>query len=693
MFKHYPFIKQLNEKDCGVCSLAMIIKYYGGNYTLNELRKLTNTNNHGTTAYHLIEASKKIGFTAKGIKCKFDDLNKDNFILPCIAHLKYENSGHYIVIYKVDFKKKIIVIADPANKIKTITFNEFIKNWNEVLIFLYPITKLEIHKNMPIYKIVFSLFKQNKKLLINIIILSLLITLSNIITSFYLKTIVESLKQYYFLQNLILISLFFGTFYVFKNITLYYRNIVIIYLNQKIDLTLIIDVIKHLIHLPYLYYHNHTTGDVIQRISDAMTIKNSFTNILIFITTDLILFLSSLLLIIFINEKLTLILLIYIFIYFCLYLLFKNIIVTTLNNCKQEEAHLNTSLTESLIGINSIKGLHLEANFDNKLENGLINYSLKQKGLGKILNLRSLIYNLLKDINFIIFISFIMYLIVQKELSTNSIFIIQSLLFNIMNSLDSFTNLDIELSNLKLSLQRLIELQEEKIKDGVINKLYLKEINIKNLSYSNDKNVQVLKDITLCIKKGEKIVLVGTSGSGKSTLLKLCSNFYSSKRNKIFFNDFDYLDYSDKAREKNITYLSQDEYLFTGTILNNIIMNRSYDELILKKVIKICKIDLIVKDKSLGLNTLIYESGVNLSGGEKNRIILARYLLKATNYIFIDEGLSQIDTNMERQILKDMFKYFSDKTFVIVSHRLDNLDLFDRMIKLEEGQVILDVSK
>ncbi len=693
MFKHFPFIKQLNEKDCGVCSLAMIIKYYGGNYTLNELRKLTNTNNHGTTAYHLIEASKRIGFTAKGIKCKFDDLNKDNFVLPCIAHLKYESSGHYIVIYKVDFKKKTIVIADPASKIKTIIFDDFIKDWNEVLIFLYPITKLEIHKNTPIYKIIFSLFKQNKKLLINIIILSLLITLSNIITSFYLKTIVESLKQYYFLQNLILISLFFGTFYVFKNITLYYRNIVIIYLNQKIDLTLVIDVIKHLIHLPYLYYHNHTTGDVIQRISDAMTIKNSFTNILIFITTDLILFLSSLLLIIFINEKLTLILLIYIFIYFCLYLLFKNIIVTTLNNCKQEEAHLNTSLTESLIGINSIKGLHLETNFDNKLETNLINYSLKQKGLGKILNLRSLIYNLLKDINFIIFISFIMYLIVQKELSTNSILIIQSLLFNIMNSLDSFTNLDVELSNLKLSLQRLIDLQEEKLKDGVINKLYLKEINIKKLSYSNDKNVQVLKDITLNIKKGEKIVLVGTSGSGKSTLLKLCSNFYISKRDKIFFNDFDYLDYSDKARKKNITYLSQDEYLFTGTILNNIIMNRSYDELILKKVIKICKIDLIVKDKNLGLNTLIEEGGVNLSGGEKNRIILARYLLKATNYIFIDEGLSQIDINMERQILKDMFKYFRDKTFVIVSHRLDNLDLFDRMIKLKEGQVILDVSK
>ena len=190
MFKHYPFVKQLNEKDCGVCCLAMIIKYYGGNYTLNELRQMTNTNKQGTNAYHLIEASKKIGFNAKGIKCKLENLNKDNLIIPCIAHLKINNNGHYIVIYEVNFKKKTIIIADPANKIKKISYQEFKKNWNEVIIFLHPITKLEIHKNTQVFKIVLNLIKNNQKIIIYIIIFSFLITLSNIITSFYLKTIV-----------------------------------------------------------------------------------------------------------------------------------------------------------------------------------------------------------------------------------------------------------------------------------------------------------------------------------------------------------------------------------------------------------------------------------------------------------------------------------------------------------------------
>ena len=90
---------------------------------------------------------------------------------------------------------------------------------------------------------------------------------------------------------------------------------------------------------------------------------------------------------------------------------------------------------------------------------------------------------------------------------------------------------------------------------------------------------------------------------------------------------------------------------------------------------------------------MLEENGFNLSGGEKQRIILARYLLHPTAFLFIDEGLSQVDTSMERRILKNIFRYYKDKTFIIVSHRKDNLDLFDRVIEMKQGSIVLDVSK
>ena len=143
MFKRYPFVKQEGIKDCGVASLLMIIKYYKGYVGIEELRDMTKTDKKGTTAYHLIEAAKKIGFEAIGIKCTINDITKNKVILPCIAHVTLEDSYyHYVVVYEVNFNKKEVLIADPSNKIKRISFDDFNKIWNNVLITLYPIVKI-----------------------------------------------------------------------------------------------------------------------------------------------------------------------------------------------------------------------------------------------------------------------------------------------------------------------------------------------------------------------------------------------------------------------------------------------------------------------------------------------------------------------------------------------------------------------
>ena len=127
--------------------------------------------------------------------------------------------------------------------------------------------------------------------------------------------------------------------------------------------------------------------------------------------------------------------------------------------------------------------------------------------------------------------------------------------------------------------------------------------------------------------------------------------------------------------------------LFTDTISNNIDSDNIID------ISKICLIDEIVKNNQLGYNMLIEENGFNLSGGERQRIILARALANEFDILIIDEGLSQVDTNMERKIMKNLFQKYQKQTIIFISHRLDNIDLFDQVIKIEKGQISDDLSK
>ena len=140
----------------------------------------------------------------------------------------------------------------------------------------------------------------------------------------------------------------------------------------------------------------------------------------------------------------------------------------------------------------------------------------------------------------------------------------------------------------------------------------------------------------------------------------------------------------------NITYISQNEYLFTDTLYNNITLGKKVDNL--EKIIDICELKDLINKNPLGIYTLIEENGFNLSGGERQRIILARALINIKDYLFIDEGLSEVDINLERRILKKIFKNYHNKTIIFVSHRNDNVDLFDKLVKLDE-KVVLEKNK
>ena len=239
-------------------------------------------------------------------------------------------------------------------------------------------------------------------------------------------------------------------------------------------------------------------------------------------------------------------------------------------------------------------------------------------------------------------------------------------------------------------LNRVDELNKIPASNGITSEVCKGSIVFRNFSYTYDDQKVVLKDINFKINSGEKVIILGSSGSGKSTLLKILMRYYEVNRDKVFINDIDINDYNEID---GINYISQSENLFTDSLYNNLTMFQQVNINKILEVSEICEIKEIISNNPLGYNMFIEENGFNLSGGERQRIILARTLLRRFNILIIDEGLNQVDVNLERKILKNLFNKYKNKTILVISHRLENLDLYNRKMVLENGVLIENITK
>ena len=193
--KKYPFEKQIGLKDCGVASLKMIIKYYGGDYPIENLRILTNTSKSGTNAYDLIEGAKKIGLDSAGYEVKLEEI--DSKILPVIAYTVIDKIyQHYVVIYEINYKKQELIIGDPATKLKKIKMEDFKKIYQNIIISFSPLKKLPLIKEQPIIKEQIKLIlSNNKKNIFSILILSIIITLLTTIITLSIKILLDNINM------------------------------------------------------------------------------------------------------------------------------------------------------------------------------------------------------------------------------------------------------------------------------------------------------------------------------------------------------------------------------------------------------------------------------------------------------------------------------------------------------------------
>lgn len=679
-------IKQDGSKDCGAASLLSIIRYYKGNISINKLIELTNTTKTGTNFLFIKEAAESLGLDAVGYKVNeissLIELNN-----PFICQLIDKNYEHFVVVYEI--KKDKIIIMDPAIGKRIILLSEFSKIFTGYIMLFSPRKKLIYHEEKKyLNKVIIDTIIKNKSIVLYILLLSIIFTIVSCTYTMYLQIILDKVINTT-KNNLLVITFFFAMISLIKCVSEFMRTELLIYLNQKLDCTIFLKTIKRILLLPYSYYKNRTTGEMISRINDLIYVKNIINKIILTVFLDVIILICCSILLASINSTLFLFLVMITILYLLIFYIFRPSLKRLTEQSQQNNALINSFLVESINGYETNKNLNLENIINMKME----------KIYTKALNDNFIYDNLsnlemfIKDIISLIGILLIEYIgfnyVIDNNLSLGTLltFILLSNYF--IEPIKNMINLSKEYYYAVNSIKRVNHLLDIDIENFSNKKTTNIQGNIKfnNLSFSyNTKNL-ILKNINLDLKKGEKMIILGSSGSGKSTILKLLLKYYQINRDMLYIDNIDLNDIELSDIRSNISCISQNEILYTDTIKNNIILNRNISDEEFYEVCRLTKVDGFVKNLFLGYDTKLEENGLNLSGGQRQRIILARMLLKKSKILLIDEGLNAIDINLERQILKNIFSKYNNKTIIIISHRKENLDLFNKIVSIEQGTV------
>jgi len=675
------FVRQENIKDCGAACLLMIMRYYGGNYPLERLREMMSTDKGGATAYNLIKTAIKVGFDARGYRC--DDCKdlKSQSIAHVVINKTYH---HFVVIEEVDIKSQTIIIADPASGFKKYSFDEFNQIWTHIIITLYPVRKIDnINVIKSVKKTIYQIIIPHKKLFIFIFFLSVIYTVLSIISTFYFKIIIDNttLSKTAYLY----LFLFFLLIGFIKIITDFTRNRMLIYINQKIDKSLMKDTFKHLLALPFNYFNSRATGDIISRINDLSYIKELISRAAVILLLDFVLIIGSMVVMFYINSKLFLITLVIFTIYFCVFYIFNQSIKYLIIQNQEAGSIVSASLVETISGINTVKNLGIEEqaykNVIRKYDSLVNNNYMFDKKYSMVKTIKDFIAS--GGLLYIMFLGSL--LISSKMLSIGDFVVFNFFLSFFLEPMKNIFEVEPLMRASSSALVRTIEffnIEKDVLEDD--GKQIKGDIELNNLSFAYNNQDNVVSNVNLSIRGGEKIMINGPSGSGKSTIAKMIMRYLEVKPNQIMIDGNDILDYSIATIRRNICYVSQNETIFTDSLYNNVTLNREVNTNVVNRIFNIIYVDEINKKHNLDYHMLLEEDGGNISGGERQRIIIARALLKNGQVYIFDESMSEMNVSLERSIIRNIFDNYNGKTIIVMSHRMDNADLFDRVVALDE---------
>jgi ATP-binding cassette subfamily B protein len=685
--------KQRDITDCGATCLATIADFYGLKIPVSRIRQTAGTDKKGTSAYGLVTAAEKLGFTAKAVKGTMEVLPK--IPLPGIAHVILKNGlQHYIVITKIG--KKRISYMDPTDgEMHKISFLGFQDIWSGILILMVPSDDF-VKGNHMISNLrrFLYLVSPHKKQLLQALFGALILTILGLSFSVYIQKITDHVlvtgnTNLLNLLSVVMIVLLFVQ--MFLEIS---KNFIVLKTGQLIDSKLILGYYKHLLKLPQSFFDSMRIGEILSRINDAAKIRTFINDTAIYLIVNFFIVFFSFALLFMYNWKLALLTFLIVPVYSVLYC-----IVNQLNKIQERKimetaADLESHLVESINSIKTIKQFGIEFYANSKTEIRFITFLrtiYKSTTNSFISSFTSGFINRLLPI-VIIWVG--AYYVIDGNMTPGELLSFYAVIGYFSSPLSALLDMNKTVQNALIASDRLFEItdldQEDEKGKIDFKKEFSGDIIFENISFSYGMRVDVFKEFSLKIKKGQLTAIIGESGSGKSTITYLLQKIYPISEGRIFIGNQNIAYCSTKSLRRIVGGVPQQISLFSGNVVDNIALGDYSPDI--KKIIDICEhlgiLEFIEKLPN-GLYSEIGENGLSLSGGQRQRIAIARALYFDFDILLLDEATSALDSESELYVKKVIRHLIAaGKTIILIAHRLSTVKEVDKIVVLENGKLM-----
>jgi len=702
MFRKFPFCRQFDQMDCGPACIRMVAMSYGRNYPLSYMRTISCLSRKGVSVAGIRSALSEIGMDSASYELTLEQL-REQCPLPAIL---YWEQNHFVVLY--DIKRSRVgrqwryYVANPAYGKTALSEDDFSRGWvngeKGVAIAMEPeeefYSKPEVKEKHSFFrfarKYVFP-FRREIAILSSGLLFGLAISL---VTPFLTQALVDKgimMRNMGIITALLAaqILIFIGSFSM-----QIVSSWVALYMGTRININILRDYLSKLLRLPMTFFETKSVGDYQQRIGDHSRLQGFATQATI---QTLFSFVFGAILLVIIGYFSCKILVAYL-ILTALATLWMNYFWQRRKTLDYETFRVRTrnqnKLYEMMTGISDIK-LNSYSDFKLREWNDIQEeqYRMNQKSLrlGQIQNTG---YALISQLRNILITFWIAAEVVDGNLTMGMMMSISNIIGQVNGPLSQLINFLQQFQDAKISLERSEEvyLASDEDAEGLASMPgdHPEDLEVRNLTfrYTGETGRPALDDVSLTIPAGRMTAIVGESGSGKTTLMKLLLKFYKPSEGTITIGERDIAEYKAESIRRNTGIVMQDNFVFSDTIKNNIILGEPYDRERLDRVIRIARLDDYIGELPLGVETKIGVDATGISGGERQRIMIARAIYKNPSYLMLDEATSSLDAENEAIITSNIAEEFKHRTMLVIAHRLSTVKNADNIIVLKHGKVV-----